>query len=492
MVGLGRKGGRRPDAVVWKWDVNYHQEGVWLGTIHKGLQWVLRDDRYERPLNTNFYSNKPLILPLSWGNGGRGGIRIFNRGGDVIAENHCGPRTIKKGDILHFNIRFLITPFKTIDVRRHFNTRFVHKYVPVEQAQAWGGTVINVHHAHEINPYINYPFYNLAKQKNYIEKAHSRGIKVKLYNTIRELTYRAHELFAMRSLGHEIFNDGEGGGHTWLQEHLRSDYHSAWHATSVNDAAILNKGTSRWTNYYIEGLNWLAKNQKIDGLYLDDIAFSRETVKRIVTVLNQHRDVVVIDLHSANQYNPRDGFINSIFLYMEHLPFISRLWFGEYFDYNENPDYWLTEVSGIPFGLTGEMLEKGGHPYRGMVYGMTNRIYHDHDPRGLWKLFDSFDIAGSEMIGYWVGTSPVSTGNRNIPLTLYRHPDRVLMALGSWSPADSRVRLKIDWKALGLDPNRTVLSRPRIEGLQEHGILDHRRPVAVEANRGLILLLETE
>ena len=166
------------------------------------------------------------------------------------------------------------------------------------------------------------------------------------------MTYKAHELFALKSLGTEIFNDGKGGGHSWLQEHLKKNYHSAWHAVSVNDASILNKGTSRWTNYYIEGINWLAKNNKIDGLYLDDIAFSRSTVKRIASVFNQHRESFVIDLHSANQYNVRDGFINSAFLYMEHFPYVSRLWFGEYFEYDLEPDYWITEVSGIPFGLT--------------------------------------------------------------------------------------------------------------------------------------------
>ena len=55
-----------------------------------------------------------------------------------------------------------------------------------------------------------------------------------------------------------------------LKEHLKDHYHSAWHATRVNDAAILNKGNSRWTNYYIEGINWLAKNQEIDGVIEND------------------------------------------------------------------------------------------------------------------------------------------------------------------------------------------------------------------------------
>ncbi|NND70142.1 MAG: hypothetical protein HKN43_01045, partial [Rhodothermales bacterium] len=351
ILGLGHKGQRRPDRVDWKWKVENHQEGVWLGGINKGLQYVLRDDNYERPLNTNFYRNKPLNLPPSWYNEGRGGIIIENSGRNVTATNYSGSRSVAAGDTLNFNIRFLITPFKPIDTEAHFNTRFVHKYVPVDTVKAWGGTVANIHHANEINPYINYPFFNLDKQSAYIREAHRKSVKVKLYNTIRELTYKSHELFAMRSLGDEIFNDGEGGGHSWLQEHLRDHYHSAWHAYRVDDAAILNKGTSRWTNYYIEGLNWLAKNQEIDGLYLDDIAFSRETVKRMVSVLHRHRDEVIIDLHSANQFNVRDGFINSAMLYMEHFPFISRLWFGEYFEYDLAPDYWMTEVSGLPFGL---------------------------------------------------------------------------------------------------------------------------------------------
>ena len=70
----------------------------------------------------------------------------------------------------------------------------------------------------------------------------------------------------------------------------------------------------------------------------------------------------------------RDGFASSANLYLEHFPYLNRLWFGEYFDYNSAPDYWLTEISGIPFGLMGEMLQDGGNPWRGMVFGMTGRL----------------------------------------------------------------------------------------------------------------------
>jgi hypothetical protein len=354
----------------------------------------------------------------------------------------------------------------------------------------WGGTVVNIHHANEINPYINYPFFNLELQAAYIDEAHEKGIKVKLYNTIRELTYRAHELFAFRSLGDEILNDGEGGGHSWMQEHLENDYHAAWHAWRVDDAAMLDKGTSRWTNYYIEGLSWLAANQHIDGLYLDDIAFSRETVKRTVTALHEHRDEVVIDLHSANQFNVRDGFINSAMLYMEHFPFISRLWFGEYFEYDLDEDYWMTEVSGLPFGLMGEMLQDGGHPYRGMLYGMTARKYGDVDPRPVWAMMNDFGIAESRMLGYWLEGAPVTTNHPRVLATTYIRPDAILIALASWSEEDEVVSLSADWDALGFGGEEGHGAyAPAVEGLQEIVDVD-LSAVRLPAGQGLFVVVQ--
>ena len=487
MLGLGRTGGARPPTIDWTWAVENHQEGVWLGGMNRGLQYVLRDDDYVRPLNTNFYRNQPLRMPASWFNDGRGGISIREREGAVVARNFSGPRHMAAGDTLRFNVRFLITPFKPIDTNEHFETRFVHQYVPVDSVIEWGGTVVNIHHANEINPYINYPFFALDEQAAYIEEAHEKGIKVKLYNTIRELTYRAHELFALRSLGDEVMNDGEGGGHSWMQEHLEEDYHSAWHAWRVDDAAMLNKGTSRWTNYYIAGLEWLAENQHIDGLYLDDIAFSRATVKRLVTVLHEHRDEVVIDLHSANQFNVRDGFINSGMLYMEHFPFISRLWFGEYFDYDQGPEYWMTEVAGLPFGLMGEMLQDGGHPYRGLLYGMTARKYGNVDPRPVWTMMNDFGISESEMLGYWLDDAPVRTGRDDVLATTYRRDGRVLIALASWSDTDEVVDLTVDVDALGLAAGVSA-GAPEVSGLQAAHEVD-LAAVTVPAGQGLFVLV---
>jgi hypothetical protein len=232
----------------------------------------------------------------------------------------------------------------------------------------------------------------------------------------------------------------------------------------------------------------LAANQHIDGLYLDDIAFSRETVKRLAAVLHESRPEVVIDLHSANQFNVRDGFINSAMLYMEHFPYITRLWFGEYFDYDQGPDYWMTEVAGIPFGLMGEMLQDGGHPYRGLLYGMTARKYGNVDPRPVWVMMNDFGIAEARMTGYWLEDVPVGTDNPEVLATAYVRDDGVLIVLGSWSKSDELVDVTLDLETLGLEQPLRAWT-PAVEGLQAAAEVD-LAAVPVPAGQGLFLRLE--
>jgi hypothetical protein len=118
LMGLGQKGGERPDPVNWKWDVaTKNQDGAWIGSVNAGLQYSLRDEKYIRPLNTNFYLQKPLLLPTSWANGDKGGITVGIKGSSMLANNYTGERSLKKGDVLYFNFTLLITPFHTPSIQ---------------------------------------------------------------------------------------------------------------------------------------------------------------------------------------------------------------------------------------------------------------------------------------------------------------------------------------------------------------------------------------
>lgn len=495
MMGLGLKGGYRPDSLYqWKWDVAHkNQDGAWIGTVNAGLQYSLRDERYVRPLNTNFYLQKPLLLPTSWGNEGKGGIAVGVKGKSVLVNNYSGARHMKKGDVLYYNFHLLITPFHVLNTDFQWATRFYHKYNDLDTIKAAGATVVNIHHATPINPWINYPFIEWKKMKGYIDSAHELGLKVKIYNTVRELSDRAYELWALRSLGDEIYSRGPGGGFSWLQEHVGDDYIPAWFVPEIKDAAIINSGMSRWHNYYVEGMNWLVQQVGIDGIYLDDVAFDRVTMKRIKRVLTQDGHPGIIDLHSANQYNPRDGFNNSANLYMEHFPYLNRLWFGEYFDYEKNsPDFFLTEVSGIPFGLMGEMLEGGGNPWRGLVYGMTNRMpwTANADPRPIWKAWDEFGMQGTKMIGYWSPNCPVTTGRADVPVTVWLKKGKALLSLASWAKEDTGVRLRIDWQRLGIDAAHATIRAAEINGFQPERTFRLDEDIPVTRGKGWLLVVE--
>lgn len=496
LMGLGQKGGIRPDSVGWKWDVaSKNQDGAWVGTVNAGLQYSLRDEKYTRPLNTNFYLQKPLLMPSSWANDGKGGISISHKGSSILANNYSGKRFIKKGETLWYNFTMLITPFHTLNTNFQFSNRFYHKYNNLETIKATGATVVNIHHATPINPWINYPFIEWKKMKSYIDSAHMLGLKVKIYNTVRELSNHAYETPALSSLGHEVYAAGKGGGFSWLQEHLDDDYIAAWFVPEIKDAAIINSGMNRWHNYYVEGMNWLSQNVGIDGIYLDDVAFDRITMKRIKRVLTANHHPGIIDLHSANQFNKSDGFNNSAILYMEHFPYLNRLWFGEYFDYEKNdPGFFLTEVSGIPFGLMGEMLQNDGNPWRGMIYGMTSRLgwSNNSDPRPLWKLWNELGMQDMEMIGYWSSHCPVKTNNDKVLATVYKKKGLGLISIASWADTDTTVQLQINWEALGIDVNKVLITAPGIDNFQPPQQFVKDAPIPVQKNKGWLLVVKEQ
>lgn len=490
-MGMGRQGGERPEGYEWRWDRLSNQDAAWAGDVHGGLQLLLKDDHYVRPLNTNFYTLKPLILPRSWHNDGAGGCR-FGDGDPAGWQMRCfgGPRTLAPNDTLRFDFRLTVTPFRPLDPAAQFRTRFFHAYAPVDSIRALGANVVNVHHATPVNPWINYPFLEAAKLRAYADSAHAAGMRMKIYYTVRELTTRAPELWALRALDHEVFSPGAGGGGRWLQEHLHDDYISAWHVPEIGDAAVITNGISRWHNHYVEGMDWLARNTGVDGIYIDDVAFDRITMQRVRKVLERRRPDPLIDLHSANQWNRRDGWASSMNLYLEHLPYVDRLWFGEYFDYDSGPGYWLTELSGIPFGVMGEMLEGGGNPWRGMLFGMTNRLPWSGNPRPLWQLFDLVQLDRSAMRGWWDPTAPVQTGRADVLATTYvQRGGSSLIAVASWAADTVAVPLRIDWAALGLSPltHRAVL--PGVDGLQEAGAVDLTQPLIVAPKRGALILV---
>ena len=98
--------------------------------------------------------------------------------------------------------------------------------------------------------------------------------------------------------------------------------------------------------------------------------------------------------------------------------YVDRTWIGEGFPASNTLDFWLVEMSGIPFGLMSETLDASEPIQRD---GLRNA-----SPvcRGVEILFrfgnfwDDFGMKNAQMRGYWDERCPVKTDNKDIPYCL--------------------------------------------------------------------------
>jgi len=492
MMGMGLPGTAVPQNHNAKW--NGPHDSFWIGNAKAGIWCEFRGSDYSGPL-LNLYRPK---FPESWSNDGKGGFKIERSKGEVNAVAFSGSRDFEKGVELEFEWSFIITPVKDVNYKSQFTDRYYHNGgnpIPSDKYLESGVKVVNLHHANNYNPHINYPFVAVDSMKWFVDKMHEKGQKVKIYYTIRELTNYTSEIWALRSLGNEIFGSGIGSGYPWLREHLVRGYRHQWYQWFPDksaDASIVNSpGDSRWNNYYIEGLKWMVEKIDIDGLYLDDVSYDRRTVKRIRKVLDNTKPGCLIDLHSNTGFSKGPAT-----QYTEFFPYVDKLWFGESFKYNEmSPENWLVEVSGIPFGLMGDMLQGGGNRWLGMLFGMTTRLPWSSDkvkadPRPVWKIWDEFKIQDAEMIGFWNENSPIETNHSDVKVTLYKKQGKSLISIGNFSDSSKSISLKIDFEKLGLDADKVKLVAPAIYDFQTNMKWEVSDKITIDAKKGWLIYIE--
>ncbi|MDR1746435.1 MAG: DUF6067 family protein [Tannerella sp.] len=514
MMGLDHEGGYLSAGWTWTWDVKKHQDALWIGAVNGGLRLKWKAENYVRPLCNIYYAFGKLNLPPSWGNEGKGGVRLIAGANDVIISAFSGARTMQPNETLNYDFEMLITPFKTINRDIKYNDRYYHgggtqAFTKIEKAQKVGATIINIHHAEDIYPFINYPYLdeNVEALKRLVDSAHQENLRIKFYYTTRELTKNLPEFWAFYSLNGEVIFPGPGnesrttelhpnGPNEWLIKNVREKYIPAWYNEIAEgpfkgevDLSVITNPDSRLNNFYTAGLEWMMQHFGIDGVYIDDTALDRFTMRRMRKIIDRYRPEGRMDLHSWNHFNGSAGFASCLNLYMDDLPYFDLVWIGEGRDYNRAPDHWLIEVSGIPFGVAGQMLQNDGNQWRGMVYGITNRCgWTKMTPEYLWQFFDEYKFSERELLGYWDERCPVKTDNPNVIASVFKGANDVVIALGNWS--DKTQTCSLRFNVAFPNASKTVLQAPEIENFQTANEFKLTDRIEVEGGKGLVLILK--
>lgn len=469
MHGLGHRASAAEN-LSFKWNADKQQDCIYIGCVNCGMRLKLKAENYRRPLVNIFYKNLPLVVPAeTWDNNGKGGINVRVKEEFTEISAYTGEFGFKENETRKFIFEIHITPLKPIDYKKAFTVRYCHnnrlkdENKEIKIAEKNKLTHIIFHQGNMIMPYINYPFYETDRLKKAVANARKKGIGVKLYYTEREHSNHMAETFVYKALGDEIILRKKGVGHSWqkeipqwLAENFGEDIIPGWYVKykhgkykGQHDFSFIVKPDTRLDNYYIEGLNWLVDNMGIKGIYIDDTSLDRTTLERAKKVLGKTDGL--IDMHMWNHEDDRAGDVSCMNLYTEIIPFLDSVWLGEGFPYKKyTPEYMLAEVSGIPYGVTGQMLEGGGDFYAGMLYGMNNRFgWGNTNAVDMYKVWDDFGITESRMLGYWHSENPVSTDNKNVLSTVYLKKDEALLCFYNFADKSEKFSINIVNELLG-------------------------------------------
>ncbi len=488
-MGLGVQGGLRKGEISFTFAREKNQDTLWMGEVNAGLMLRLRDGSYEKPYMLIYYHDHPLHLPESWHNEGRGGVTVDEHGSFTAFG---GERNLCEGQTLDFDFDLCVTPVKPLARAAHYMDHYYHaRPDSLKQVAESGANIINLHHGNRYNPFINTPCFETEALRKYAKACHDVGLRVKIYYTIKELSVRAPEFFAYLSLNGEVlpapgseYPSWQGPipyADEWIERVIGKQAITAWRQ-KVNDgdyvdemeASLMVAPMSRFNNFFIENIRWLLDHTAIDGLYFDDTAYERSIMMRVRKTLDRHHPGTALDLHSWNYYKDNTvddsslaGHGNSMNLYIDQAAFLDSIWFGEGFDYRCSPDVWLIEMSGIPFGLMGDMLQDGGDRYMGMLFGMTCRLPNKYDPSGIHRFRRKFGMENASMRGFWNPDCPISCDKDGVYATAFVRADGALIALVNRSGHDVQTALNVDYAALGLDEAACAWSGPEVDGFQQ-------------------------
>ncbi len=508
--GFGIKGGVFPEGKVeQKWDANLNRDALWMGSINGGIVVRFKGANYRRPLINAYYAWQKLKMPESWASGG--GVMSLEKTADVATIRAIG-RDAPEG--AEWNFDLYITPFHKLDMKAHLGDRYWHlsqrrSELDTKKIRAAGATVVNLHHNTIWNPYINYPYNDDSGPllKKAVKDAHAAGLLLKVYYTTRELTQNLPEFFALKSLDGEalLTRDASvpgwpctnrGGPHPWLREHVGLDILPAWRENvrfpqaypPRLDLAVITTPDTRWDNFYLEGLDYLVREYGIDGLYIDDTALTGESMQRARRILDRDGKRRLVDNHSWNHHDPRAGSGNTNLAFIDLYPYFDLLWRGEGFYNNTPSDFWLIERSGIAFGIAGEMLGRG-NPFRGLLFGMTDRAGWGGGPAGLWKFFDEVKLGDMELVGWWDDECPVKvSGSDEIKASVWKGKGNAVLVVANFSKEPRTATLAFDAGGLGFEGAKAKWTQPEIAGVQKSAAApDLTAPVTVPGEKGFIL-----
>jgi hypothetical protein len=88
-----------------------------------------------------------------------------------------------------------------------------------------------------------------------------------------------------------------------------------------------------------------------------------------------------------------------------------------------------------------------------------------------------------------VDDCPVKTNNPEVLATVYKKDKSALIAIASWAADDVNIKLKTDWKGLGIDPSKATITAPEVMNFQPKAEFKDGQEIKVEKGKGWMIVV---
>jgi len=105
-------------------------------------------------------------------------------------------------------------------------------------------------------------------------------------------------------------------------------------------------------------------------------------------------------------------------------------------------------------------------------------------------VFDEYQFAQRDMIGYWEKDCPVNCSNPLIKASVFKGADDFIISLANWSEKDEETSMVIDWNKIELNSNNFDVILPGIIDFQEGKDNFSFKKIIVPGKKGYLILLQ--
>ncbi len=490
-MGLGNLGGSFSD-FSFKFDSANNQDTLFCGGHKLGcaVKFVASDE-------CEPYGSRVFDIPkTSWDNYGRGHIEGKRTKDAIEITADSGLLVLIKGESVNFAFDLMLTPFRPYDLVKGIDERYAYLDIKksaeaaIASARRFNAPNLILDSGNRVYQAANNPILSAKEIADFLIETQRYKAKCALCYDLNYLS-STNTLFKFLSMLDDklIVNTessvGEIEGLDVRPVMVGSDRVKVGDNKTATDLIFAVDPKSRFCNFYIQSVAEIFKKLNLDGIFLSNTVMDGATARRLRKVLCSGQ---ILGLYISDQRKSEHGNASGFNKHMQLLPYLDKVILSADCGANLTPEYYLTELSGLLFGLTTTIVNLP-NPYLGMLHGASAQAgLGESDPSIIYDIWYKFGIKDAKIMGYWMDNPPIIADKSTVKITTFAKANSCLAVFYNFSDKAEKVVFGIYPEILGFSTLKKQIRIVTTSGKKVYKkVKDPDEGIMIGAKDGLII-----